>query len=544
MNKSTGLLAGVSIIVASLTLAGCGNPQTGSENNRSAQRDGRIDTLHRSGGAEPDTLDPHRSEESGGLGIVADLFEGLVTTAPDGTLIPGAAARWDISEDGTVYRFELRPEARWSNGDPLVAEDFVAGLQRTVSPETGSSYAQSFWLIENAEAVTTGRLAPDALAVTALGPHSLEIRLHTPAPHFLALLNQGSASPLHRSSFAEHGARFARAGLMVSNGRYTLEEWAVQSHILLRRNPYYHAKDDVRIENVRVHSIEDINSEFNRYRTGEIDLTTQIPNNQYRWVRANLPDELHSAPMLGTYYYLLNIHRPPFDDLRVRRAISMTLDRTLMTERVTGTGERPAKAFVPDGTANHLPVRPDWADWPMEQRQAEARRLLAEAGYGPERPLNFELVYNTSDNHRRLAVAAASMWEEALGVRAAILNQEWKVMLQARRDLSSWQMMRMGWVGGYDDPHTFLHTKESGHGHNTLQWSNARFDELLALSNRETDPQRRAELLREAEQLLIDDHVIVPVYFYVSKRLVAPRVADFQSTMTDVIRSGHLGLVP
>jgi oligopeptide transport system substrate-binding protein len=534
----------LSMILLSLAVTACSPPQDTTGDARAARQDARTDTLHRGGGAEPDTLDPHRTEESGGLGIMADVFEGLVTAAPDGTLIPGAAARWEISDDGLVYRFELRPDGRWSNGDPLVAEDFAAGLRRTVSAETGSSYAQTFWLIENGEAVTSGLLPPDALGVTALGEHELEIRLHTPAPYFLSLLNIGSASPLHRPSFAEHGARFARAGVMVSNGPYTLQEWAVQSHVLLRRNPYYHGSEGVRIDTVRVHSIEDINSEFNRFRTGELDLTTQIPNNQYGWVRANMSEQLHVAPMLATYYYLLNIHQPPFDDLRVRRAVSMTLDRTLMAERITGTGERPALAFVPDGTANHLPARPDWADWSQEQRQAEARRLLAEAGYGPDRPLGFELVYNTSDNHRRIAVAAASMWQQALGARASILNQEWKVMLQNRRDLSAWQMMRMGWIGGYDDPHSFLQVFLGGHGHNTAQWSNAGFDELLARSDREADPQRRAELLREAEQLLIDEHIIVPVYFYVSKRLVSPRVVDFQPSMTDTIRSGHLGLLP
>jgi oligopeptide transport system substrate-binding protein len=540
----TRLLTAASLLLAGLATSGCSQPEEGRESARAATQQAQADTLHRSGGAEPDTLDPHRSEESGGLAIVADLFEGLVTTAADGTLVPGAAVRWEISDDGLVYTFELRPDGRWSNGDPLVAEDFAAGLRRTVSPETASSYAQTFWLIENGEAVTSGELPPEALGVSALSDSVLQIRLNTPAPYFLALLNGGSASPLHRPSFAEHGPRFARPGVMVSNGPYTLEEWAVQSHVLLRRNPYYHGRDDVRIENVRVHSIEDINSEFNRFRTGELDITTQIPNNQYRWVQANMADELRSAPMLGTYYYLLNIHRPPFDDLRVRRAVSMTLDRTLITERVTGTGERPALGFVPDGTANHLPARPDWADWTLEQRQTEARRLLAEAGYGANRPLAFELVYNTSDNHRRIAVAAASMWEESLGTRPSILNQEWKVMLQNRRDLSAWQVMRMGWIGGYDDPHTFLHVFLSGHGHNTAQWSNPVFDELLARSDREADPVRRAELLRQAEQLLIDEHIIVPLYFYVSNRLVAPRVLDFQPTMTDVIRSRYLGLAP
>ncbi|MCC5867358.1 MAG: peptide ABC transporter substrate-binding protein [Gammaproteobacteria bacterium] len=532
------------VFVLGLAVTACGAPQDDHDGKRAGNQGTRADTLHRSGGAEPDTLDPHRSEETGGLAVVADLFEGLVNSAPDGGLVPGAAARWDISDDGLVYRFELRPEGRWSNGDPLVAEDFVAGFRRTVAPETGSSYAQSWWLIENGEAVTSGHLPVEALGVSALGEHVLEIRLHTPAPYFLSMLLMGSASPLHGPSFAEHGARFARAGVMVSNGPYILEEWAVQSHVLLRRNPYYHGRDDVRIETVRIHSIEDINSEFNRFRTGEIDVTTQIPNNQYNWVLENMPERLHSAPLLGTYYYLLNIHRPPFDDLRVRRAVSMTLDRSLLTSRVTGTGERPALGFVPEGTAGHVPVRPDWADWSLEQRQSEARRLLAEAGYGPDRPLGFEIVYNTSDNHRRIALAAASMWQEALGARASIINQEWKVMLQNRRDLSAWQVMRMGWIGGYDDPHTFLHTKLSGHGHNAPQWSNARFDELMARSDREPDPVLRTELMREAEQLLIDEHIIVPFYFYVSKRLVSPRVAHFQPTLTDVIRSGHLGLAP
>ena len=522
-----------------LALAACAPPAGDPAGEpRSARSDDGV-VFHRGNGAEPDTLDPHRSEESAAAEILRDLYEGLTTELVDSTVVPGVAESWTISDDGLVYTFRLRDNARWSNGDPVVAEDFVAGMRRSVDPATGSSYAQMLWPIANARAITEGQLPVTELAVVALEDRVLEIRLAKPAPYFLGMLTHSATYPIHRATLAEHGGRFARAGIKVSNGAYRLDEWVIQSHVRLRRNPYYHDVDNVQIDTVYFHNTEDVSSEFNRYRAGELDFTLQIPNNQYRWIRENLADELRVAPYLSTYFYQLNITRPPFDDVRVRKALSMAIDREIITQRVTGVGERPAYAFVAEGVANYTPVRYEWADWPMERRREEAQRLLAEAGFGPDNPLRIEILYNTSENHRRLAVAVASMWQETLGVEASPFNQEWKVMLQTRRDLEAWQVMRYGWIGDYNDPFTFLEIKQSGHGQNTVNWSNEAYDALLARAGQERDLAARAELLAQAERVMLEDYPLIPLYFYVTKHLVKPHVIGYQPNIMDRNYSRH-----
>lgn len=525
-------------LISVLLMAGCGE-RPGARDATGARIAEQGVTFHRGNGGEPDTLDPHRSEETSAGEILRDLYEGLTTEAVDSTVVPGMAESWQISDDGLTYTFQIRADARWSNGDPVVAADFVLGMRRSVDPATATSYAQMLWPIRNARAVTEGRLPPEELAVVALDTRVLEIQLENPAPYFLGMLTHTATYPVHGPTLAEHGGRFARAGIKVSNGAYQLDEWVVQSHVRLRRNPYYYGNDDVHIDTVIYYTTEDVSAEFNRYRAGELDFTFQIPNNQYGWIRENLPDELHVAPYLSTYFYQLNINQPPFDDVRVRQALSMAIDREIITERVTGVGERPAYAFVADGVANYTSARYEWADWPAERRHAEARRLLAEAGFGPDNPLSFDILYNTSENHRRLAVAVASMWQEVLGVQASPYNQEWKVMLQTRRDLSAWRVMRFGWVGDYNDPYTYLEIKKTGHGQNTTQWSNETYDAMLARASQMRDLQARAELLAQAESVMLEDYPIIPLYFYVSKHLVQPHVVGFTPNIMDRNYSRH-----
>lgn len=530
-------LAPVVLGLTALGLAACGPAETPESGTRMAADAGVV--FHRGNGAEPDTLDPHRSEETAAAAILRDLYEGLTTETADSTVVPGMAESWEISDDGLIYTFRLRENARWSNGDPVVAEDFAAGMRRSVDPATASTYAQMLWPIRNARAITEGRMAVDELAVSVLEERVLRIELEKPAPYFLGMLTHSVTYPVHRPTLAEHGGRFARAGIKVTNGAYQLDEWVVQSHIRLRRNPYYYDADNVQIDTVYFHNTEDVNSEFNRFRAGELDFTIQIPNTQIDSIRRNLADSLHVAPYLGTYYFSVNLSRPPFDDVRVRQALNMAIDREIIVERVTGVGERAAYAFVPDGTANHVPVRFDWADWPVERRHAEARRLLAEAGYGPDNPLRLELLFNTSENHRRIAVAVASMWEQVLGVRASPLNQEWKVMLQTRRDLDAWQVMRFGWIGDYNDPFTFLEILQTGHGQNIVGWSNEAFDTLAIEAQLERDLEARAALLAEAERVMLADHPLIPLYFYTSKRLVRPYVKGFEANIMDRHYSRH-----
>ena len=341
--------------------------------------------LRRGNGAEPQTLDPHKAEGVPSSNVLRDLFEGLTSEAPDGTVIPGAATRWEISDDGLVYTFHIRPGARWSNGDPVTAHDFAYGLRRSVDPATLSRYSSILYPVENAEAVINGELPPEALGVEALDDLTLQIRLNGPTPYLLGLLNHSSTYPVHRPSVEEHGDRFARAGNLITNGAYQLAEWVVQSHIKVVRNPYYWDDANTTIEDVYFYAIENQDAELKRYRAGELDFTEVLPYKQLTWIRENLSDELVIAPYLGSYYFGYNMRRPPFsDNPALRKALAMAIDRDIITQRVTGAGEISAYGWVPP-VNNYEGQRPVWADWtrPLRPGVAGAPRLgLPDFGAG------------------------------------------------------------------------------------------------------------------------------------------------------------------
>ena len=529
MNSTTRWL-----IIAAFALGACQDPSRSVEPG-----DGATTAFHRSNLGEPATLDPHRNEETSGSAILRDLFEGLVTEAVDASLEPGVAESWTLSSDGKTYRFALRENARWSNGDPVTAADFVAGLRRTSDPATASSYAAILYPIKNAAEVTSGQLEPGALGVRALDERTLEIELVAPTPYFLQLLTLAATYPLHRESYARHGDRFARAGNLVSNGAYRLTEWVVNSHVRLDKNQFYSGAETVAIDTVYFHAIEDRESELRRYRAGELDFTYEIPNSQYDWIRANLADELHVAPYLSVYFYGFDTTEPPFDDLRLRQALTMAVDRRIIAEQVNGIGEVPAYGLIPPGVTSYGSQRFAWHGLSDNERIAEARRLYQAAGYSEAHPLRAELRYNTSENHRRIALAVASMWKSALGVEVEVANQEWKVMLQERQDPAKWDLLRYGWHGDYNDAFTFLEIFQQGHGQNFTRIAIPRFDELLAQAALERDTQERTRLLAEAERTLLDEYPIVPVYFYVSKHLVKPYVKGFEPNILDHNMTRH-----
>jgi len=489
--------------------------------------------FRRSIAGEPDSLDPHRSEEASTADILRDLYEGLTSESPDGTILPGVASRWEISEDGRVYRFHLRPNARWSNGDDVTADDFVAGLRRSADPGTGSSYSQILDPIENADAVLAGHAAVETLGVTAIDPHLLEIRLKAPTPYFLGLLSHSVTYPIHRPSLALHGDRFARPGTLVSNGPFVLDDWVVQSHVKLTKNARYWGASEVRLDTVLYYSLEEPATELKRYQAGDLDFTESIPNARFKWIRENFDDELRIGPYLGIYYYMFNITRPPFDDAGLRKALNLAVDRQILTEKVTGVGELPAFGFVPPGVGGYESRRFPWADWDDDARLESARELYAEAGYDDDNPLRVQLYYNTGENHKKIALAISSMWRQALGVQTELINEELRVLLDHRRDRSRWELMRLGWVGDYDDPNTFLEIMQSGHGQNDTGFSDPLFDELVSDASRELNPVRRMEMLAKAEQRMIDQYPVVPLYFYVTKRLVKPWVQGYEPGIMD-----------
>ncbi|MEJ2535043.1 MAG: peptide ABC transporter substrate-binding protein [Gammaproteobacteria bacterium] len=435
--------------------------------------------LHRDNGEEPQTLDPHLAEGVPAANILRDLFEGLTAEAPDGRVVPGAAVRWNISRDGRTYTFYLRRDARWSNGDPLRAEDFVWSLRRSANPETASTYAQVLLPIENAAEVFSGAAPPEALGVEALDEYTLQIRLVAPTPYFLGLLTHSSTYPVHRPSVERHGARFSRPGNLVSNGAYVLSDWKVRSQIELQRNPNYWDADNVILERVVYYPYEDQSTALKQFRAGALHWTYEVPSNQFQWLRKNYPDQLVISPWLGSYFFGFNLGREPFqDNPLLRKALVLAVDRELLTEKVTQFGEQPSYTLVPPGIGEYQSPQPEWAAWTQAERNAEAQRLYAEAGYDEDRPLRVEIRYNTSENHKKLALAVASMWKQVLGVQAQLINEEWKVFLQNRSQRVLTQVFRAGWIGDYADPYTFLQLFRTGHGQNDFAYSNSLYDSL------------------------------------------------------------------
>jgi len=495
-------------------------------------------------GNEPETLDPQRVEGVSASNIVRDLYEGLTALSPRGEVIAGAAERWEISADGLEYRFRLRPTARWSNGDPLTAEDFVSGLRRSVDPATASAYAQMLAPITGAPEVIAGAQPPTQLAVQAPDDQTLVIRLRAPTPYFLGLLAHPSSFPVHRPSLQRWGRDFSRPGRLISNGAYALLEWVPQGHLRLQRNPHYWNDARTAIDQVEFRPSEDANSELKRYRADELDISYEIPLLQAPWLRQHLGSELRIAPYIGTYFYGFNCSRPPFkDNPKLRAALTLAVDREVIVGKVMNGVALPAYSFVPPGISGYTPPRPAWADWSRERRLAEARRLYTEAGYSAERPLEVELRYNTHDDHRRIATVVAAMWKQWLGVRTRLLNEEFKVFIQNRNLRQVTQLFRAVWIGDYDDASAFTDILHSSHGQNDMAYHNPAYDVLLQQAASEIDRARRQTLLAEAERLSQQDWPVLPIYTYVSKHLVKPRVRGWQDNALDIHYSKDLSLV-
>ncbi len=525
------------IVATVLLLTGCG----GESDPRSAvgiggqtgQELAADQTLHVGNYAEPQTLDPHRAEGVPASNILRDLYEGLTSEAPDGAVVPGVAASWEVSADGRVYTFRLRDDARWSNGDPVTAEDFVYGFRRTVNPATLSHYSSILEPIDNAAAIIAGEQPPETLGVEAVDAHTLVIRLTGPTPYLPGLLNHSTTYPVHRRSVEEHGNRFARPGQLIGNGAYRLAEWNVQSHIKLVRNEHYWDDKATTIDTVFYYPIENQDTELKRFRADELDITNDIPYQQLNWIRENLGSDLVVSAYLGSYYFGYNVTRPPFKgNAKLRRALSLAVDRDIITERITNAGEIPAYGWVPPVTG-YPPAEPEWAGWTQAERNAEARQLYAQAGYSAERPLTVEILYNTSENHKRTSVAIASMWKETLGVETKLLNQEWKVFLDTRRRKETTEVFRAGWIGDYNDAFSFSQLMHSANEMNHAGYASPAYDALIDSAASEQNTDVRAAILARAEAQLLEDMPIIPVYFYVSKHLVKQWVGGRRPNIMD-----------
>ncbi len=538
----------LAVLVASLLACGGGDGRGKAPGDVASGADGAgkavvRDTLRRGNGPEPDTLDPQRARVDASFNILRDLFEGLTAVGPDGTPVPAAAESWTVSADGLEYRFHLRDGLRWSNGDPLVAGDFVAGMRRLVDPATAAPYAGAFDPVLNATEIVAGRKPVDSLGVSAPDERTVEIRLEHPAPYLLGLLAQPGTFPVHGPTLELRGAEYSRPGVMVSNGAFVLGDWVVGSHVVAERNPSYWNAAETNIARVHYVHDSDPSTEFRRYRANELDFTYVLPPSQFAWIKEHMPDELHVSPQLSIYYYGFNLTRPPFKDQPgLRRALSMVIDRDRLTAAVTGVGEAPAWGWVPPGVANYTSQQFDYASMPGADRVAEARRLYAAAGYSPEHPLKVEIRYNSGEVHNRLAVAIAAMWKESLGVETTLYAEEFRALLQSVQARKDTQVFRSSWVGDYNDAYTFAQLLQTGFGINLTGYSNPAYDALLQDAMETPDPAARRAVLEQAERIMLADHPVLPLYFYVNKHLVKPWVGGWSDNVMNIQYSKDLSL--
>ncbi|MDP3293390.1 MAG: peptide ABC transporter substrate-binding protein [Nevskia sp.] len=480
-------------------------------------------------GTEPESLDPQKATSVSAGNVLRDLYEGLTGLSPSGELIPAAAESWTWSADGRELRLALREGLRWSNGDPLLAEHYVAGLQHLLDPATNSGYASLFAAIEHGTEITAGRRPASDLGVIADGARSLRIRLDRPLASLPGLLAHPAASPLHPAD------RLAKPGNpRIGNGAYRLVEWTPQSRIVLARNPRYWNAAATTIERVQFMPTEDLNSELKRYRVGEFDITSTVPAAQAKWIREQLGSELHVATYLGSYFYGYNLRQPPFKaQPNLRLALSMAVDRELIVNKLLQGLAASAWSLVPPGISGYSPQLPAWAAWPRAQQLLEAKRLYAEAGYTAEQPLEVEIRYNTSDDNKRIAVVIAAMWKQALGVRVKLVNEEWKVFLQHRRSRVVTQAFRNTWIGDVDDALGFVELFGSQHPRNDSGYAEPAYDRLLQAAAEQADPEQRRAALEAVERRLLEDAPILPIYFYASKHLVKPQVEGWQDNLLD-----------
>ena len=497
--------------------------------------------LRRGNGSEPDSIDPQLARMEAAMTILRDSYEGLVTMAPDGSPAPGVAEDWDVSADGRRHTFRLRPAARWSNGDPVVADDFVAAWHRLVDPATASQYALMLEPVLNAAAIVASKAPVDTLGVSAPDAATLVVELAESSPYFLAMLSHPSTFPVHRPTHAANPKDFARPGVAVTNGAFTPVEWAIGSHILAKRNTNYWNDAATKLDAVRYLHVADPATELTRFRAGDLDVTYTTPPGEAGRLRRDLPGQLHVAPTLGVYYYGLALDLPPFKDApKLRQALAMAVDRELLTRQVLGDGELPAYGWVPPGVAGYAPQQFAWAGLDPAARIAEAKRLYAEAGYSAARPLRIELRTSKSPLHDRIALAVTAMWKETLGAEVSLRSEDFRV-LKAAVDAREAPLFRGSWLGDYNDAYSFLQVLKGGFGINLPRYASEPYDVALAIAATASAGQR-ATYLASAERELLADVPLIPLYFYASKHLVSPRVQGWYDNVMNVTYSKDLSV--
>lgn len=474
---------------------------------------------------EHSSVDPQVVEDVTGSELVRDLFEGLMNQDAEGNLVPGVATGFTANDAKDVYTFTLRDNARWSDGSAVTAHDFVYAWQRAVDPELASPYSWFMELmsIENASAILAGEMDVRTLGVAALDDHTFEVTLTTALPYFPQMTTHATTFPVPRGVIEAHGRDWTKPGNIVSNGAYVLTEHLPNERSVRERNALYWNDGDTILEKVVALVINDENVALTRYMAGELD-RTEIPSGQYPRLSQSHPDETTVFPRLCSYYYNINLTEtgnPALQDARVRQALSLTLDRDLITERVTASGQFPAYTFTPEATAGFNVPNVDAMNMTQAERDAKAKALMAEAGYADG--FDVELIYNTSEGHKRIAIAASQMWKQKLGVNVTLANQEWKTFLETRGN-QDYQIARAGWCGDYNEASTFLDLVNSASNYNDSAYSNPAVDEMLANAKLMDDA---SAIYTEVEQIIAQDVPIIPIYHYTGAYMMDTDLANW-----------------
>ncbi|PHM56551.1 ABC transporter substrate-binding protein [Xenorhabdus sp. KK7.4] len=476
-------------------------------------------------GVEVVSLDPHVVEGGPETNVIRNLFEGLVTTDLNGETVPGVAEKWE-NKGYQVWTFYLRKDAKWSDGKPVTAQDFVYSWRRLSDPKVGSPYASylQYTYMLNADDILQGTKSPEQLGVKALDEQRFQVTLSRPVPYLINMLSHTPLKPVRQDVVEKFGIKWTSPENFIGNGSYILKEWVINERMVLTRNPHYWNNKESIIEKGILLPIVSGVSDVNRYRSGEVDITNDaIPPELYQKMKQDIPDQLRTVPYLCTFYYEINHKNPLFKDKRVREAIKLSLDRDIITEKIMGQGQIPAYGFTPTYIGGGLTVNPEWASWTQEQRNQRARELLKEAGFDASNPLKFSLLYNTSEQNKQQAIAAASMWQKNIGAKVTLQNQEWKTSLQNRHQ-GNYDVVRATWCGDYNEPSSFLNYYLSDSSNNTSFYNSEAFDNYLNQALTAKDEKTRKEFYQKAEAQLDADSGTIPVYYRVSTRLIRPTV--------------------
>nr|WP_232326107.1 ABC transporter substrate-binding protein [Xenorhabdus hominickii] len=493
----------------------------------------------RNNGAFPASLDVHKVESNVELNIIHDFFDGLVYTDSKGKIIPRLAERWETNDNQT-WIFHLRKGAKWSDGTPITAHDVVFSWRRLLDPTMGSPYGSYLGTahVVNANDVLSGKKKAEELGTKALDDFTLEVKLDKPVAYFLQMLTHPILVPINEKIVKKYGDKWTHPDTFAGSGAFKLSEWKVNENVIGIRNTHYWDNQNTVINKVTYLSLTSEKSDLNRYLAGEIDITFTIPLDSFTSSKKTLSDQVHVDPMLSTYYYVFNTKKPPFDDVRVRKALSLAIDRDVIADKVLGMGQLPAYDILPPNIGGITLTPPEYASWSQKKRIKKAKELLNEAGFNEKNPLKFDVLYNTKESHKKIAIAVTSMWKQNLGVQANLQNQEWKVMLDNMHQ-NKFDVVRYAWTADYNSPMSFLDTFLTGSSHNIPLYENSEFDQMVIKAGETND----IASYQKAMNIFNNDVPVIPVYYYVTNRMVKPYVGGLYVSPMDYISTKNLYII-